>query len=261
MGIEPTLVAWEATVLPLNYTRARVSGKDSPGISMSQAELRRRVRSFVVRGGRITEAQERALAALWPVYGVDFAPAPLDLDALFKRRASRVVEIGFGNGEHLIALATTHQERDYIGIEVHRPGVGRLLLMLEKLGLTNVRAICHDAVEVLEQQITAHSLDEVLILFPDPWHKKRHHKRRLIQAPFVELVASRLKPGGVLRLATDWQPYAEQMLQVLMACRALANLAADQSFMPRPEERTATRFEKRGERLGHGVWDLAFTKT
>jgi tRNA (guanine-N7-)-methyltransferase len=221
---------------------------------------RRGVRSFVLRGGRITDAQQRALEELWPAYGLDFTPEPLDLDAVFGRRAPRVVEIGFGNGEHLLALAAAHPERDYLGIEVHRPGVGRLLLGLANLGLTHVRLVCEDAVRVLEEQIPAGALEEILILFPDPWPKKRHHKRRLVQPPFVELAASRLAGGGVLRLATDWQPYAEQMLEVLSASPALRNLAPGGAFVPRPGERTVTRFERRGERLGHAVWDLAFEK-
>jgi tRNA (guanine-N7-)-methyltransferase len=144
---------------------------------------------------------------------------------------------------------------------VHRAGVGRLMLAAETAQLTNVRILCHDAVEVLEHQLAAGALDELLILFPDPWHKKRHHKRRLIQGPFVELAVSRLKAGGLLRLATDWEPYAEQMRQVLSACGSLVNLAGDGGFMDRPTERVTTRFEKRGTRLGHGVWDLAFQRT
>ncbi len=170
------------------------------------------------------------------------------------------MEIGFGNGEHLASLAAAHPERDYLGIEVHRPGVGRLMLALESRGLTNVRVSSHDAVEVLQRQIAPESLDEVLILFPDPWPKKRHHKRRLIQPAFVERVASRLRPGGLLRLATDWQPYAEEMLATLRAQPTLRNLSADGTFVPRPTERAATRFEQRGERLGHRVWDLAFQR-
>lgn len=202
----------------------------------------------------------RALERLWPQYGVEFSESVLDLDALFGRRAPRAVEIGFGNGDNLAQMAAAHPERDYLGIEVHRPGVGRLLLALEERQLTHVRVICHDAVEVLERQLPQQSLDEVYILFPDPWPKKRHHKRRLIQGPFVELVVSRLRIGGVLRLATDWQPYAEQMLEVLQANPQLGNLAADGGYIPRPAERLATRFEKRGERLGHDVWDLAFRR-
>jgi tRNA (guanine-N7-)-methyltransferase len=224
----------------------------------TQTAHARSVRSFVTRAGRLTAAQQRALVELWPKFGVAFEAQPLDLDALFGRRAPRVMEIGFGNGDHLAALAKAHPQCDYLGVEVHRPGVGRLLLGIEAQELTNLRIICHDAVAVLEQQIPQRSLDEVLILFPDPWPKKRHHKRRLIQAPFVALLADRLKTGGVLRLATDWQPYAEQMLEVLDAALPLANVAAHERFMPRPAQRAPTRFELRGERLGHAVWDLAY---
>lgn len=220
----------------------------------------RSIRSFVVRGGRITDAQQRALEALWPRYGIDFAPRPLDLDAVFGRRAPRTLEIGFGNGENLLALAQKHPERDFLGIEVHRPGVGRLLLAAEKLGLTNLRASCHDAVEVLHQQVPPRSLDAVLVLFPDPWHKKRHHKRRLIQPEFANSIAACLKDNGVLHLATDWEPYAAHMLEVLNACARFANLSPNGAFVPRDDARVHTRFEKRGQRLGHGVWDLAFTR-
>jgi len=219
----------------------------------------RSVRSFVVRGGRTTLAQQRALRELWPRYGVDFAPEPLDLDRLFGRQAQRVLEIGFGNGEHLAALAAAHPERDYLGIEVHPPGVGRLLLLIEAHALANVRVIGHDAVEVLERQIPPDSLDEVLILFPDPWPKKRHHKRRLIQPPFAARLAERLRPGARLQVATDWQPYAEHMLTVLSGCPALENVAPSGGFAPR-SERSPTRFERRGERLGHEVHELEFRR-
>ena len=224
-------------------------------------ESRRPIRSFVMRTGRMTSGQARALEQLWPRYGVDYSPAPLSLDELFGRRAPRTLEIGFGNGDHLASLARANPERDFFGIEVHRPGVGHLFMQVEAGGLTNVRASAHDAVEVLRDQIAPASLDEVLVLFPDPWHKKRHHKRRLIQPPFVELLATRITPGGVLRLATDWEEYALQMLDVLNAARALfSNLSPTGDWMPRPEERAPTRFEKRGARLGHGVWDLAFRR-
>jgi tRNA (guanine-N7-)-methyltransferase len=225
-------------------------------------ELRNRpIRSFVMRTGRMTVGQTRALEELWPRYGVEFSAEPLSLDSLFGRTAPRTLEIGFGNGEHLAALAAAHPERDYFGIEVHRPGVGHLLLLTSTNNLNNVRASSHDAVEVLREQIAEGSLDEVLVLFPDPWHKKRHHKRRLIQPPFVELIASRLRQGGVLRLATDWEEYALQMLEVLSAAKNLfTNLSPAGDWMPRPEERAPTRFEKRGARLGHGVWDLAFSR-
>jgi tRNA (guanine-N7-)-methyltransferase len=221
----------------------------------------RRIRSFVLRMGRTTEAQQRALALHWPRYGIEFEPRLLELDAVFGRRLTpRILEIGFGNGDNLAALARAHPERDYLGVEVHRPGVGRLLLAAEGAGLTNVRVVCHDAVEVLQHQLPAQSLDEILILFPDPWPKKRHHKRRLIQMTFVELVASRLKPGGVLRLATDWEPYAEQMLTVLEGCAALQNLSASGKYVDPGDARIVTRFEKRGQKLGHGVWDFAFRR-
>jgi len=225
-------------------------------------ELRNRpIRSFVMRTGRMTVGQTRALEELWPKYGVEFSAEPLSLDSLFGRAAPCTLEIGFGNGEHLAALAAAHPERDYFGIEVHRPGVGHLLLLASLNNLTNVRASAHDAVEVLREQIAEGSLDEVLVLFPDPWHKKRHHKRRLIQPPFVELIASRLRQGGVLRLATDWKEYALQMLEVLSAAKTLfTNLSPTGDWMPHPEERAPTRFEKRGARLGHGVWDLAFIR-
>ena len=222
--------------------------------------LHRPIRSFVMRTGRMTTGQARALEDLWPRYGVEYSPAPLDLDALFGRHAPRTLEIGFGNGEHLAALAAAHPERDYLGVEVHRPGVGHLLMLAATNNLTNLRASTHDAVEVLREQIAPGALDEVLVLFPDPWHKKRHNKRRLIQPPFVELIASRLAPGGMLKLATDWEEYALQMLDVMRGNPQFTNLSPDGDWMPRPEERAPTRFEKRGARLGHGVWDLAFRR-
>jgi tRNA (guanine-N7-)-methyltransferase len=221
----------------------------------------RPIRSFVMRAGRMTVGQTRALEDLLPRYGVEYSPQLLSLDEVFGRTAPRTLEIGFGNGEHLAALAAAHPGRDYFGIEVHRPGVGHLLMLSATNNLANVRVSTHDAVEVLREQIAPGSLDEVLVLFPDPWHKKRHHKRRLIQPPFVELIASRLREGGVLRLATDWEEYAMQMLEVLGAAKTrFMNLSPTGAWMPRPEERAPTRFEKRGARLGHGVWDLAFER-
>ena len=228
--------------------------------SPDKAPPRRPIRSFVMRAGRMTVGQSRALEDLWPRYGVEYSAAPLDLDTVFGRRAPRTLEIGFGNGEHLAKLAAAHPERDYLGIEVHRPGVGHLLMLAENAGVTNVRVSDHDAVEVLREQIPAGALDEVLVLFPDPWHKKRHHKRRLIQPPFVELLALRLRAGGVFRLATDWEEYALQMLDVLRGSASYTNLSPTGDWMPRPDERVPTRFEKRGARLGHGVWDLAFAR-
>jgi tRNA (guanine-N7-)-methyltransferase len=228
---------------------------------MAATDHPRSIRSFVTRSGRITEAQQRALAQLWPKYGIEFSPAPLAARALYGRDAPRTLEIGFGNGENLAALAQTHPKRDFLGVEVHRPGIGRLLRELESLQLTNVRVICHDAVEVLAQQIAPQWFEEILIFFPDPWPKKRHHKRRLIQGAFARLLTERLAPGGVLRIATDWQPYALEMLTTLAGVAQLQNLAADGSFVPRPAERQPTRFERRGARLGHEVSDLAFRRT
>jgi tRNA (guanine-N7-)-methyltransferase len=222
---------------------------------------RRPIRSFVLRAGRVTAAQERALAELWPSFGVDFDGRPLDLDALFGRRAPRCLEIGFGAGEVIGALAKAHPETDHIGIEVHRAGVGRLLMHAREEALQNLRIICHDAVEVLASSIADDSFDSILIFFPDPWHKKRHHKRRLIDPAFMDTLAAKLKGGGVLRLATDWQAYAEQMLSVGNACERLKSLSADRTYVERPDFRPATRFERRGARLGHGVWDLAYIKT
>lgn len=222
----------------------------------------RKIRSFVLRAGRITAAQQRALTDLWPRYGLEL-PASWEvfqLDSIFGRSAPRSLEIGFGNGENLLGLARAHPERDFIGIEVHRAGVGHLLLELEAADLQNVRVICHDAVEVLETRLAPASLDEVLILFPDPWHKKRHHKRRLVQPEFITQVATRLSSGGRLQLATDWEPYAEQMREVVGASTDFVNLAEDGGFVPRPDWRALTRFERRGQRLGHGVWDLSFKR-
>lgn len=227
---------------------------------MSDPHHPRAIRSFVTRSGRITSAQERALDQLWPKYGVELGAAPLELGVLFGRAARHVVEIGFGNGDNLLALATARPADDFLGIEVHRPGVGRLLLQLEERGLTNVRVAFRDAVEVLERYLDGQCLDEILILFPDPWPKKRHHKRRLIQPPFVALLADRLKNGGSLRLATDWEPYAIDMLTVLSGEPRLRNAAPNGGFVPRPDERSPTRFERRGERLGHRVWDLEFRR-
>ena len=221
----------------------------------------RSVRSFVLRAGRATAGQQRALTQLWPKYGVEFSPTALDLPTLFGRAAPRMLEIGFGAGEALLEFASAHPEIDCIGVEVHRPGVGRLLLGAEAATLSNLRVICHDAVEVLQHQLPPASIALVHIFFPDPWPKKRHHKRRLIQPAFVELLATVVAPGGTLRLATDWEPYAQHMREVIAASSAFANIAADAGLVARSAERTLTRFERRGQRLGHGVWDLEYRRT
>ena len=220
----------------------------------------RPIRSFVRREGRITNAQQRALDTLWPHYGVADQDALLDLSALFGRNAPRILEIGFGNGESLAATAAARPETDYLGIEVHRPGVGHLLKLLGEQQLTNVRIICADACDMLASRLPDTSLDRIQIFFPDPWPKKRHHKRRLIQAPFVALVTDKLKPGGILHLATDWEDYAEHMLSVLQGEKRLANTQASGAFAPRPADRPPTKFERRGQRLGHRVYDLIYRR-
>lgn len=222
----------------------------------------RAIRSYVLRTGRITPAQQRALGEHWPRYGVEFEPRVLDLAQLFGRVAARTLEIGFGNGEHLLERALAQPAQDFLGVEVHRPGIGHLLLAAAKADVANLRVIAHDAVEVLQQQIAPESLDEVQLLFPDPWPKKRHHKRRIVQHEFVALVASRLGAGGRLHLATDWEPYAEQMLLVLNGCSLLANCADAGGFIDIDAvmARRATRFQRRGERLGHRVCELLFRR-
>jgi tRNA (guanine-N7-)-methyltransferase len=222
------------------------------------SDRRRPIRSFVLRQGRVSNAQARALRELMPRYGIAFSKRPLHLEEVFGRRAPKILEIGFGMGETTAAIAAAHPEQDFLGIEVHTPGVGSLLRLIEARGLTNLRLIQHDAVEVLDAMIPPLSLDGVHIFFPDPWPKKRHHKRRLVQPDFVALLASRLKPGGYLHLATDWQAYAEQMLAVLGAEPQLENTAA--GFAPRPDYRPQTKFETRALKLGHGVWDIVFRK-
>jgi len=220
----------------------------------------RPIRSFVRREGRLTPGQQRALDRLWPRYGIDYDRAPLVLDTVFGRRAPRILEIGFGNGESLAEIAANQPEQDFIGIEVHRPGVGHLLRELEARDLDNVRVISHDAVEVMKHQIPDDALDGVYLFFPDPWPKKRHHKRRIVQPEFVQLVRRKLKLGGVFHLATDWEDYAGHMLEVMRAAEGFANTAADVGYSPRPPYRPVTKFEQRGQRLGHGVWDLLFER-
>ena len=223
--------------------------------------MQRAIRSYVVRAGRITVGQRRALDEFWPRYGIGYEPQALDLDQQFGRRAARTLEIGFGNGEHLLERALNAPERDFLGVEVHQPGIGHLLLAAATAQVTNLRVIAHDAVEVLEHQIAPASLDEVQLLYPDPWPKKRHHKRRIVQSEFAALIASRLAPGGRWHLATDWQPYAQHMLEVLNACPTLANCAGDGYADPQDIlSRQATRFQRRAERLGHARHELIYRR-
>ncbi len=220
----------------------------------------RTVRSFVLRQGRLTRGQEQAIKSVWPVYGVERGEAALELDNLFKRSAPVTLEIGFGDGVSLAEMAKSAPEKDFIGIEVHRPGVGRLLHLIEEQGLTNVRVMDDDAVEIIKNRIPEHSLDRVQLFFPDPWHKKRHNKRRIVQPEFVSLIASRLKADGVFHLATDWEPYAEHMAEVMEASTEFESMA-DSAYSTKPDSRPTTKFERRGLKLGHGVWDLLYKKS
>jgi tRNA (guanine-N7-)-methyltransferase len=219
----------------------------------------RRIRSFVRREGRLTPGQQKALDKLWPVFGLPFEDA-LDIAGIFGRAAPVTLEIGFGNGASLAEMASKDPACDFIGIEVHRPGVGRLLMEIEERQLGNVRIYCHDAVDVLQQKIPDAALDRVLLFFPDPWPKKKHHKRRIVQPALVSLIARKLKRGGCLHMATDWQPYAEHMLEVMESSSEFQNAKGKGQYSDRPEYRPVTKFEKRGQRLGHGVWDLVYQR-
>ncbi|HVK93686.1 MAG TPA: tRNA (guanosine(46)-N7)-methyltransferase TrmB [Noviherbaspirillum sp.] len=217
-----------------------------------------RIRSFVTRAGRLSTAQARAIETLGPQFCIPYVKTPCDFSQVFGRSAPTVLEIGFGMGDTTAKIAAGMPETDFVGVEVHTPGVGSLLKLIGEQQLANLRIIQHDAVEVVRNMVEPDSLAGIHVFFPDPWHKARHNKRRLIQGPFVELLVSRLKPGGYLHCATDWEEYAEQMLQVLGSEAALKNTA--EGYAPRPAYRPVTKFENRGLRLGHGVWDLVFVK-
>jgi tRNA (guanine-N7-)-methyltransferase len=223
-----------------------------------RAEHERRVRSYVLRGGRLGPGQQRALAELGPCFVLPYAPLPLDAAALFGRNAPLILEIGFGMGDATALVAAARPEADFVGVEVHEAGVGALLRRIGEQGLINLRIVRHDAVEVVRHMLAPGQLAAIHVWFPDPWPKKRHHKRRLLQPPLVSLLASRLASGGYLHCATDWQPYAEQMLEVLSAEPQLVNTSS--GYVPRPPWRPLTKFEQRGLALGHGVWDLLFTR-
>lgn len=223
-------------------------------------EHHRSIKSFVLRQGRLTKGQESAMQSLWPQFGIEAAETELDLPSLFGRIAPITLEIGFGNGESLLQMAQAAPERDFLGIEVHTPGVGHLLKLMGENGVTNIRVLNTDAVEILKQRIPAGSLNRVQLFFPDPWHKKKHHKRRIVQTEFVDLISSRLSQGGVLHMATDWQNYAEHMVDVMQTRQDFQNLAENPPYSARPDTRPLTKFENRGLRLGHGVWDLLYQK-
>jgi len=236
------------------------AGAKTPPKPFTVTDGVRKVRSFVLRQGRFTDAQQRAFDDLWPRFGLDYSGTLRDFDAAFGRSAKRILEIGFGNGQALRYSAQLDPARDHIGIEVHAPGVGRLLNALAEDNASNVRLYHHDAVEVLQHEIADGTLDEVRIYFPDPWHKKRHHKRRLINDAFAALLVRKLASDGRLHLATDWQDYAEQMWDVLETTAGLSNTAGPRGHVARPAWRPQTHFETRGQNLGHGVWDLLYTR-
>lgn len=221
---------------------------------------RKPIRSYVVRGGRLTEGQRRAFGDHWAFYGLSLASGAPDWQAVFGRQAPLVLEIGFGMGDSLLAMAEAEPDKDFIGIEVHPPGVGRLINNAARQGVENLRVYMADAVDVIDDCILENSLSRIQVYFPDPWHKKKHHKRRIVQPAFVDKLHSRLIPSGVLHLATDWQDYAEAMLAVMNGARGFTNLAPAEGFALRPAFRPATKFERRGERLGHGVWDLLWQR-
>ncbi|ASY76179.1 tRNA (guanosine(46)-N7)-methyltransferase TrmB [Pectobacterium polaris] len=220
----------------------------------------RRIRSFVRRQGRLTNGQQLALDNYWPVMGVEYQTELVDFNPLFGRDAPVVLEIGFGMGASLVTMAAQHPEQNFLGIEVHLPGVGACLAAAQEAGISNLRVMCHDAIEVLMNMIPDGSLSMVQLFFPDPWHKARHNKRRIVQVPFVQLVQSKLKVGGVFHMATDWEPYAQHMLEVMTSVTEYRNLSNNNEYVERPESRPLTKFEARGQRLGHGVWDLMFER-
>jgi tRNA (guanine-N7-)-methyltransferase len=228
-------------------------------IEPSEDLTQRRIRSFVLRQGRLTKGQEKALTDHWSQFGIDYTPNLIDLTQVYGRQASlKILEIGFGMGETTAKIAQSMPNADFLGVEVHTPGVGGLLKLIGELSLSNVRIVQHDVVDVLNHMLEDGALDGIHIFFPDPWHKKRHHKRRLIQAEFVKLLCAKLKSGGYLHVATDWQDYAEWVLDILKVEPLLENIASD--YAPKPEYRPLTKFENRGIKLGHGVWDLIFTR-
>lgn len=228
---------------------------------IEEQKYMRTVRSFVKRAGRTTEGQQKALEEVWPVMGLAIKNGPVVFSEVFGREAPVVLEIGFGMGDSLLEMASCEPDKNYIGIEVHTPGVGRLLSNANDEGLTNIRIYAEDAIEVLAQCIPDNSLDVIQLFFPDPWHKKRHHKRRIVQPEFAQNIRKKLKVGGYFHMATDWENYAEHMMEVMSAAEGYSNKMGDGQYSPQPEWRPVTKFQKRGERLGHGIWDLMFEKT
>ncbi|MGF7481849.1 tRNA (guanosine(46)-N7)-methyltransferase TrmB [Providencia sp. SP181] len=226
-----------------------------------EGRVMRRVRSFVRRQGRLTKRQEDALEKEWAEMGIDFINEPFDFAKVFSNSNPVTLEIGFGMGASLVTMASQNPQQNFLGIEVHAPGVGACLASAKEENVSNVRVMCHDAIEVLDCMVPNGSLAMVQLFFPDPWHKAKHNKRRIVQVPFAEKIRSKLAVGGIFHMATDWEPYAEHMLDVMKSVEGYKNLSPTGDYVPRPESRPETKFEKRGQRLGHGVWDLMFERT
>lgn len=242
------------------HTEEKLEQNIRPGEEQESGPERKAIRSFVLRQGRMTAAQKKALQQHWPDFALSLDQGMINPEKIFNRSGPVVLEIGFGNGDSLINMMISNPEKNFIGVEVHRPGVGSLIKKAAENKLSHLKIYCDDAVTILQNCIPDNSLDCVQLFFPDPWHKKRHHKRRLVQAKFVSLVVKKLKPGGIFHLATDWENYAEQMMTVLSVEDQLSNQAGQGQYSPRPDTRALTKFETRGQRLGHGVWDLIFAK-
>ncbi|UJF19071.1 tRNA (guanosine(46)-N7)-methyltransferase TrmB [Vibrio sp. SS-MA-C1-2] len=226
-----------------------------------EGKVIRKIRSFVRREGRLTKGQEQAMNECWDTMGLDYSDQRLDWNSVFGNNNPVVLEIGFGMGASLVEMAKNSPEKNFVGIEVHTPGVGACLMAARDAGVTNLRVMCHDAVEVFEKMIPEQSLATLQLFFPDPWHKKRHHKRRIVQAHFAEMIRSKLAIGGVFHMATDWENYAEHMIEVMNVAPGYRNISTDGDYIPRPDDRPLTKFEQRGHRLGHGVWDIKFART
>jgi tRNA (guanine-N7-)-methyltransferase len=248
-------------LLPFDTSSESVSDTDESSFLIKPEFKPKSIRSFVIRAGRITAGQKNAFDRYWPQLGLSLFAGPIDPTAVFSRSALLVVEIGFGMGDSLLAMARNEPDKNFIGIEVHPPGVGRLINIAGQEELKNLRVFMADATDVLDDCIPDNSIDRMQIYFPDPWHKKKHHKRRIVQSEFIEKIRTKLKTNGVLHLATDWQNYAEYMMELMTNTAGFTNLHNEKNYAPRPDYRPITKFETRGERLGHGVWDLLFKKT
>lgn len=241
-------------------TSGKIQNTEHPDGEDKREQQHRKIKSFVLRQGRLTKAQQHALDNYWQDYGVDYTEEVIDFTRLFGNDNEVFIEIGFGNGESLLEQAKTQPEYNFLGIEVHGPGVGHLIHHAQAEGLHNIRVMRHDAVEVLNKQIADNSIRQLQLFFPDPWHKKRHHKRRIIKPAFIQLIRQKLKPGGTFHMATDWQNYAEQMLEQMDAAQGFSNTAGTGQYSATKGFRCETKFERRGLRLGHGVWDLIYSK-